>query len=145
MDVKKQANKIARMFKSRDPFEIVRGLNVILVHYPLDGVRGFYQYFERNNIIYLDERLPEPEQRFVLAHELGHMFLHKKANAIFMDTRTQLNGARYEREADLFAMELLLPDELLSEYKVFNYSVEQISRITGYNKRLINLKIKNMY
>ena len=28
MDVKKQANKIARMFKSRDPFEIVRGLNV---------------------------------------------------------------------------------------------------------------------
>lgn len=73
------------------------------------------------------------------------MFLHKKANAIFMDTRTQLNGARYEREADLFAMELLLPDELLSEYKVFNYSVEQISRITGYNKRLINLKIKNMY
>lgn len=145
MDVKKQANKIARMFKSRDPFEIVRGLNVILVHYPLDGVRGFYQYFQRNNIIYLDERLPEPEQRFVLVHELGHMFLHKKANAIFMDTRTQLNGARYEREADLFAMELLLPDELLSEYKVFNYSVEQISRITGYNKRLINLKIKNMY
>ena len=54
MDVKKQANKIARMFKSRDPFEIVRGLNVILVHYPLDGVRGFYQYFQRNNIIYLD-------------------------------------------------------------------------------------------
>ena len=92
MDVKKQANKIARMFKSRDPFEIVRGLNVILVHYPLDGVRGFYQYFQRNNIIYLDERLSDPEQHFVLAHELGHMFLHKKANAIFMDTRTQLNG-----------------------------------------------------
>lgn len=145
MDVKKQANKIARMFKSRDPFEIVRGLNVILVHYPLDGVRGFYQYFQRNNIIYLDERLSDPEQRFVLAHELGHMFLHKKANAIFMDTRTQLNGARYEREADLFAMELLLPDELLSEYMIFNYSVEQLSRITGYSKRLINLKIKNTY
>lgn len=29
MDVKKQANKIARMFKSRDPFEIVRGLSLI--------------------------------------------------------------------------------------------------------------------
>lgn len=141
MDVKKQANKIARMFKSRDPFEIVRGLNVILVHYPLDGVRGFYQYFQRNNIIYLDERLSDPEQRFVLAHELGHMFLHKKANAIFMDTRTQLNGARYEQEADLFAMELLLPDDLLSEYWETGYSIEQISRITGYNKRLIELKL----
>ena len=78
MDVKKQANKIARMFKSRDPFEIVRGLNVILVHYPLDGVRGFYQYFQRNNIIYLDDRLSDSEKRFVLAHELGHMFYIKK-------------------------------------------------------------------
>ena len=130
MDVKKQANKIARMFKSRDPFEIVRGLNVILVHYPLDGVRGFYQYFQRNNIIYLDDRLSDSEKRFVLAHELGHMFLHKKANAIFMDTRTQLNGARYEREADLF-----------SEYQEMGYSIDQISRITGYNKRLIKLKL----
>ncbi len=155
MDVKKQANKIARMFKSRDPFEIVRGLNVILVHYPLDGVRGFYQYFQRNNIIvrgfyqyfqrnniiYLDERLSDPEQHFVLAHELGHMFLHKKANAIFMDTRTQLNGARYEREADLFAMELLLPDDVLSEYREMGYSIDQISRVTGYDKRLIKLKL----
>lgn len=66
MDVKKQANRIARIFKSRDPFEIVRGLNIILVHYTLDGVRGFYQYFQRNNIIYLDERLSDAEQRFVL-------------------------------------------------------------------------------
>ena len=46
--------------------------------------------------------MSDPEQRFVLAHELGHMFLHKKANPIYMDTRTQLNGARYEREADFF-------------------------------------------
>ncbi len=73
MDVKKQANKIARMFKSRDPFEIVRGLNVILVHYPLDGVRGFYQYFQRNNIIYLDDRLSDSEKRFVLALSLIHI------------------------------------------------------------------------
>ena len=76
-------------------------MNVILVHYPLEGVRGFYQYFQRNNIIYLDERLSETEQRFVLAHELGHMFLHKKANAIFMDTRTQFNTDKFELEANL--------------------------------------------
>ena len=39
------------------------------------------------------------------------MFLHKKANAIFMDTRTFMNGNRYEKEADTFAMDLLV-DEL---------------------------------
>ena len=45
MDIKKRANQIAHRFQSRNPFEIVRGLNVILVDAPLSGVRGFYQYF----------------------------------------------------------------------------------------------------
>ena len=50
MDIKKRANQIAHRFQSRNPFEIVRGLNVILVDAPLSGVRGFYQYFQRNPI-----------------------------------------------------------------------------------------------
>lgn len=140
MDVKKRANKIARFFRSRDPFEIIRGLNVILVYYPLDGVRGFYQYFQRNNIIYLDERLSDPDKRFVLAHEMGHMYLHKKSNAIFMDTRTQFCTAKYELEADKFAIELLLPDEQLIEYQEDGFTTEQISRITGYSQYFIELK-----
>ena len=35
MDIKKRANQIAHRFQSRNPFEIVRGLNVILVDAPL--------------------------------------------------------------------------------------------------------------
>ena len=91
MDIKAKVNKLVRFYKTRDPFEMVKGMNVILVSHPLEGVRGFYQYFQRNNLIYLDDRLSENERRYVLAHELGHMFLHKNANAIFMDTRTQLS------------------------------------------------------
>lgn len=138
MDIKKRVDRIAKFYQTRDPFEIVRGLNVIVVHFPLDGVRGFYQYFQRNNIIYLDERLPEHEQRFVLAHELGHMFLHRKSNAIFMDTRTQFNTSRYEIEADLFAMCLLVPDDLLLEYS--DYSTSQLSRMLGYHEKLVELR-----
>ena len=141
MNIKKQANKLARFFQSRDPFEIIRGLNVILVYYPLDGVRGFYQFFQRNNIIYLDERLSDQDKRFVLAHELGHMYLHKKANAIFMDTRTQFVTSRYEIEADRFAMELLLSDDMIQEYIESGYSMEQIARVTGYQQRLIKLRV----
>ena len=139
MRIKRRVEQIVRKYRTRDPFEMIKGMNVILVHYPLEGVRGFYQYFQRNNIIYLDERLSEAEQRFVLAHELGHMFLHKKANAIFMDTRTQFNTDKFELEANTFAIDLLLPDSLLEEYKEF--TVEQISRLTGYHKRLIELRI----
>lgn len=139
MRIKRRVEQIVRKYRTRDPFEMIKGMNVILVYYPLEGVHGFYQYFQRNNIIYLDERLSKNEQRFVLAHELGHMFLHKKANAIFMDTRTQFNIDKFELEANTFAIDLLLPDSLLEEYKEF--TVEQISRLTGYEQKLIELRI----
>ena len=141
MCIKRRVSQLVRKYQTRDPFEMIKGMNVILVHYPLEGVRGFYQYFQRNNIIYLDERLSETEQRFVLAHELGHMFLHKKANAIFMDTRTQFNTDKFELEANLFAMVLLLPDSFLDEYR--DFTIDQISRMTGYHKRLIELRISS--
>ncbi len=138
--IKSKVKQLIRLYKTNDPFEMVKGMNVILVHYPLEGVRGFYQYFQRNNIIYLDEKLSPHEQTFVLAHEMGHMFLHKKSNAIFMDTRTQFNTSKYEIEANRFAMELLLPDNILIEYQ--EYTTEQISRITGYSQNLIELRLK---
>lgn len=138
--IKSKVKRLIRLYKTNNPFEMVKGMNVILVYYPLDGVRGFYQYFQRNNIIYLDEKLPPHEQAFVLAHEMGHMFLHKKSNAIFMDTRTQFNTSKYEIEANRFAMELLLPDNILIEYQ--EYTTEQIARITGYSQNLIELRLK---
>ena len=141
MDIKKKADALVRKHQTRNPFELILGLNVILVFAPLIGVRGFYQYFQRNNIIYIDENLPPHEQAFVCAHELGHMFLHKKANAIFMDTRTQFNTDKFELEANLFAMELLLPDSFLDEYR--DFTIDQISRMTGYHKRLIELRISS--
>lgn len=135
-----KVHRLTRFYKTINPFEIIKGMNVILVYYPLDGVRGFYQYFQRNNIIYIDERLPEHEKKFVCAHELGHMLLHKKANAIFLDSRTHLNTNQYETEADLFAITLLLPDDTLEEY--FSFSTEQIARITGYHEKLIKLRLR---
>ena len=109
MNIKWLVDSLVRKYNTRNPFEIISHLNVIVVFYPLHGVKGFYQYFQRNNIIYIDEALSDQERLFVCAHELGHMLLHKKANAIFMDSRTQLNTTKYEIEADRFAINLLLP------------------------------------
>lgn len=139
MDIKKMANKLARQHHSRDPFEIIKGLNIILVFVPLVGVKGFYQYFQRNNLIYIDDSLPYHEKVFVCAHELGHMLLHKKQNAIFMDTYTGFNTQKYEIEANTFAAELLIPDEIISENQ--EYTTGQLSRMLGYSENLINLKL----
>lgn len=139
VDIKRKVNQLVRLFGTRDPFEMIKGMNVILVFYPLDGVRGFYQCFKRNNIIYIDESLSRHDQQFVCAHELGHMFLHKRSNALFMDTRTHFNTSKYEMEADKFAMNLLISDSLLEEYA--HFSTDQIARLLGYNQKLIGLRL----
>ena len=141
MNIKRLVDSLVRKYKTRNPFEIISHLNVIVVFYPLHGVKGFYQYFQRNNIIYIDEALSENEKKFVCAHELGHMFLHKKDNAIFMDSRTQLNTAKYEIEADRFAMDLLLSDADIEDN--LNFTTVQLSRLFGYNKKLIELRLKD--
>ncbi len=141
MDIKKIVDSLVRKHQTRDPFEIIRGLNVILIYAPLVDTRAFYQFFQRNNIIYIDDKLSRREQIFECAHEMGHMFLHKKANAIFMDTRTNFNANKYENEADSFAVDLLIDDNTLAEYSAYN--AEQISRILGYSKHLIELRLKS--
>lgn len=141
MTIASRANGLVKKFNTRNPFEIIKNLNVILVFYPLEGINGFYQYFQRNNIIYIDERLPYEMQCFVCAHELGHMLLHKKANAIFMDSRTLINTSKYEMEADRFAMNLLVSDDIFNDN--LELSMSQLSRLIGYDERLIELRLKD--
>ena len=141
MNIKRLVDSLVRKYNTRNPFEIISNLNVIIVFYPLHGVKGFYQYFQRNNIIYIDDTLSDQDKLFVCAHELGHMFLHKKSNAIFMDSRTQLNTIKYELEADRFAINLLLSDAEIEEH--LDFSTEQFSRLFGYSKKLIELRLKD--
>ena len=108
MDIPQIVRDLVQRCETRNPFKILEQLGVLLVFYPLDGVNGFYQYFQRNNIIYIDERLSDIEMLLVCAHELGHMLMHKKSNAVFLDSRAHLNTCKYELEANRFAMNLLL-------------------------------------
>ena len=88
MDAKDYAVRLMRRCASHNPFTIVRELDILLIYCPLIDLNGFYQYHKRNHIIYLSEDLEEHEARFVLAHELGHMQMHRSLNTVFMDTKT---------------------------------------------------------
>lgn len=140
MNIRNLVNCIVKRYQTRNPFNIIREKGVILVQAPLLGVRGFYQYFQRNHIIYINENLPEHEKTFVCAHELGHMLLHKRTNAIYMDTKTLFNINKFEIEANKFAMELLIDDTFLEENKCL--TIGQMSRMLGYCEQLIELRFK---
>ena len=116
MEIKKSAQSLAIKHSTRDPFKIARELGMIVIFTPLTGIRGYYQYKARRHIIYINNELDEFMARFVCAHELGHIFLHRNMNRIFMDSYTQFVTSRYERDADRFAVEFLFDDDELQDY-----------------------------
>ena len=111
MGQKRMAESLVRKYKTRDPFRIADSMGLTVIRTQLRGIRGFYQHVARCGIIYIDSSLPEPEARFVCAHEIGHALLHRGCNRIFMDTNTYFKVDQYEIEADKFALNLLYSDD----------------------------------
>ncbi len=142
MEQENIAEKLARRFFTRDPFTLARSINRIVIEAPLVGVRGYYQQVKKNHILYVDSRLEGFERQFVCAHELGHSILHPHLNSIFLDSRTQFRKAKYEQEADRFALDLLIPDEQLAEF--INMPAQNIAEMFGVNEDLIRQKVYQM-
>ena len=139
--IKKKAAYYIRKFDSRDPFEIADALNIEVFRTELGRIAGFYQYIKRHRCIYIHSGLRNHMARIVMAHELGHAIMHRKENCYFIRNKTLLLNSKKEIEANKFAMELLLPDSFLDEYR--DFTIDQISRMTGYEQKLIQLRIEN--
>ena len=135
------ANSTVKKYKTRDPFQIAKEKNVILVYASLVDIRGFYQYFQRQHIICIDQNLPDQQKKFVCAHELWHMIMHKSSNAVYMDTQTFFNKNKFENEANEFAVNLLIPDCEIYDNK--ELTTGQLSRLLGYEETMIKLRLKS--
>ena len=116
MNIKAQANRLAVKHGTRDPFQIAYALGFLVIRAPMTGLRGFYQYIKRCHIIYINDALDEVQARLVCAHELGHYFLHRGMNRMFMNRATLAVTGKYEKEAHRFAVDLLYSDDDLLPY-----------------------------
>lgn len=141
-DIKTLTQKIIKKYKTANPFELAEALNVILLYVPLKGVKGFYQYYNRNHLIYLSDTLSDIECRQVLAHELGHLILHKDINAIFLHNHTSLITSRYEKEADIFASELLISDDDILDNPY--YTIKQLASLTHTDEKYVKYKMLSL-
>ena len=137
--IKKLISYYVKKFHTRNPFEIADYLG-ILYQMGNIGCEGCYMFLKNHRYIFLNRHLSEHETSLVMAHELGHAILHKKQDCYFIRNKTLLLNSKTEIEANKFAIELLISDEELLEYKEFD--IKQLSRIFGYSEQLIRLKLK---
>lgn len=129
-----------RKFDTDNPFEIADNLGILYQFCDID-FEGCYMFIKNHRYIFIRKDLADSEMRMVMAHELGHAILHRKNNCYFIRNKTLLLNSKVEKEANLFASELLIPNEVILEN--YNCTIKQFSRITGYEEKLIELRLEN--
>lgn len=141
MDIRKKVQQLIRRHGTNDPERLARTMGINVIYIDLGGsVYGTYLKYKRVKTILIDaERTPEHLRRFVLAHELGHAVCTPDANTSWISAYTlALNTDRIEREANTFAVELLLPDDFVRENE--GCSIYQLARLRGVPEGLVELK-----
>ncbi len=131
-----------RLCGSRDPVTIAEYAGIGIHICPLGDIAGNYMLLKRKRWILINDNIDpdSPFFRVVVAHELGHALLHRTENCAFIKRHTLLLTSGIEREANAFAAELLIDNDLLEEYE--GLTMEQFCHGTGYPEELAKLRIR---
>ena len=99
---------VVKRFESNDPNEICKALHIRVVSKSHIGVKGIFISSPVKQLIVVDRTLTTNEKNAVLAHELGHYFLHGMGTRIFaVDVLTKEQHRQQEFEANKFAFLLI--------------------------------------
>ncbi len=120
--------KEARIDQPPVPVERIvrlRGLRVQTQKIPASDISGFLFRRGSEAVIGVNSFHSSARQRFTIAHELGHILLHAPGpgefhvdrgfDVKFRDQRSSKGTDAEEREANLFAAELLMPREFIAK------------------------------
>lgn len=137
-DIKRLVAYYVRKYDTRNPFQLAECLNVEVQIGPLGSRAGCYMFLKNHKCIFLNEDLEEHERTLVMAHELAHSIMHRKENCYFIRNKTLFLTSKIEIEANTFAAELLIPDDLI--YENPGMSSTQIARLVGYDEKIMEFK-----
>lgn len=149
--MKKNEQKIKRLVRyyeritnSHDPVKIAEYAGIRILCTPLGEIAGMYMLIKRKRWIFINDNISNDSPLFnvIVAHELGHALLHRKENCAFIKNHTLLLTSGIEREANMFAARLLIPDDVLTVYS--EYTQEKFCDGTGYPMELIELRLKTI-
>ena len=129
-----------------DPFRLAEAHGAHIRYFPLGALKGFYIVVDGTPFIALNEDLPEPLQRIVCAHELGHHLLHRELaeRTIFNDYDLYQMESVIERDANLFAAFLLIPEAVEDFCRPENHglSVREAAQFLGATEDLFAIRLQ---
>jgi len=142
--IKQIVNGLIEMYGTRDVYELSNYLEVTLIRKELfKNEKGrFFRDMFGNETIFISNNLSEEEEKIVIAHELGHLILHTDLNTSFYTENHLINKNKLEIEANRFAAELLIPDDV-EIYE--NETISQLACRLNVTEDLIKLKFRKEF
>ena len=116
--IHKKVDKITKKFDTRDPFEICKNMYIQIYYKDLgNALKAYYFCQSRIKNIVINTRSGLIVRHILCAHELGHAVLHNKLATMrgFKELELFDSLVPTEYEANLFAAELIIPDDKLFE------------------------------
>ncbi|MFJ7914437.1 MULTISPECIES: ImmA/IrrE family metallo-endopeptidase [unclassified Lysinibacillus] len=141
MSIKSIVNQLIKKYGTNDPFKLAEYMGVLIVFEPLGNALGYYNKHFRVPMIHINENADRKLQIFICAHELGHYVQHEDINTSFLKKHTLFSTDKIEIEANTFAVELLLPDELFLEQDNYScFTIYDAIKEKGVPIELLSLK-----
>lgn len=137
--VKSTVNQLVEKNGTNDPFKLAKYIGILIVFEPLGNTLGYYNKHFRIPIIHINQDANRELQYFICAHELGHAIKHADINTSFLKKHTLFSTDKLEIEANTFAVELLLPDELFIENNNC-FTIYDAVKEKGVPEELLSLK-----
>lgn len=142
-DIKNLVSNFINIYKTNNVYEICSQLNIKIYKSHLKDIKGYFLNISEGISIVVDYNLDAHEERCVIAHELGHVMLHRSSNICYLKNYTYSNTNKLENEANEFAAELLITNEDIKEASEKQFSIEQMACYFEVPKELIEYKFKH--
>jgi Zn-dependent peptidase ImmA (M78 family) len=133
--------------------QIAEKLGIRIKRAPSDDFSGILLRKDGKALIGVNNTESHVRQRFTIAHELGHFFLHQAKDA-FVDYRDNQHGgirSSKEREANMFAAAFLIPrTSLVADVKkisskgIFEIEIENLAKKYDVSKESMNYRLLNL-
>lgn len=143
MDIKNLVLSLRKKYNTNNPLEIISEMDIDCFEHPFRRhFNGYYDVRLGKPYICINCNISDRQKIITAAHELGHALLHPKLNTFFLCSNTLAVKGKYERQANTFAAELLLDDNIFEKY--YGHTIDYIAKCEGVPKKLVEYKFNNL-
>lgn len=142
------AEMLRNEYEGRDIFDTAENAGAVVWFRELGSLKGFYVCENGKRYIIINSAMNKLLRRTVCAHELGHDTLHRElAAGGLRENSLFLSSNKTEREANLFAAEMLLTDDETLSVLEYSQTLDDaafelavLPEILSFKLELLNFK-----